>query len=283
MEQKIAIITGADGGMGTAITKTVVNAGFHVVMACRNMEKAAKVKDKLEKETGATIDLQELDLASVASVLRFADEMKSRYTRIDLLLNNAGTLCHFPKETVDHLEYTVGVNYFGHYVLSYELLPLMGEGTRVVSMVSLTYRFGVIRDTLFTPRTKADFNRFTTYSDSKLALLYFTLDAAEAWKDKGIKVNCADPGIVDTEIITMGNKVVDTMCNLLFRPIIRKPLKGAASLLHLALSEETKDLTGQCFASKKPVTISSKVLNNPRRQWLHEKTEELLAEIKRTL
>ena len=80
MEQKIAIITGADGGMGTAITKTVVNAGFHVVMACRNMEKAAKVKDKLEKETGATIDLQALDLASVASVLRFANEMKSRYT-----------------------------------------------------------------------------------------------------------------------------------------------------------------------------------------------------------
>ena len=247
------------------------------------MEKAAKVKDKLEKETGATIDLQELDLASVASVLRFADEMKSRYTRIDLLLNNAGTLCHFPKETADHLEYTVGVNYFGHYVLSYELLPLMGEGTRVVSMVSLTYRFGVIRDTLFTPRTKANFNRFTTYSDSKLALLYFTLDAAEAWKDKGIKVNCADPGIVDTEIITMGNKVVDTMCNLLFRPIIRKPLKGAASLLHLALSEETKDLTGQCFASEKPVAISPKVLNNPRRQWLHQQTEKVLADIRKAL
>ena len=283
MEQKIAIITGAEGGMGTAITKTVVEAGFHAVMASCRMERAAKVKEKLEKETGANIDLMELDLASVASVLRFAEEVKQRYTHLDLLLNNAGTLCHFPKETTDHLEYTVGVNYFGHYVLANELLPLMGEGARVVNMVSLTYRYGVIRDTLFTPRTKANFNRFTTYSDSKLALLYFTLDAAEAWKEKGIHVNCADPGIVDTEIITMGNKVVDTLCDIFFRPIIRKPLKGAASLLHLALSEETKDLTGQCFASMKPVKISDKILNNPRRQWLHEKTEEVLADIKRSV
>ena len=82
MEQKIAIITGADGGMGTAITKTVVNAGFHVVMACRNMEKAAKVKEKLEKETGQAIDLMELDLASVASVLRFAEAVKQKYQHI---------------------------------------------------------------------------------------------------------------------------------------------------------------------------------------------------------
>ncbi|MBQ9436370.1 MAG: SDR family NAD(P)-dependent oxidoreductase [Bacteroidales bacterium] len=283
MEQKIAIITGADGGMGTAITKTVVGAGFHAVMASCRMERAAKVKEKLEKETGATIELLEMDLASVASVLQFAEQVKQRYDHIDLLLNNAGTLCHFPKETADHLEYTVGVNYFGHYVLSHALLPLMGEGTRVVNMVSLTYRYGVIRDTLFTPRTKANFNRFSTYSDSKLALLYFTLDAAEEWKEKGIRVNCADPGIVDTEIITMGNKVIDTLCDIFFRPIIRTPLKGAASLLRLALSEDTKDLTGQCFASEKPVAISPKVLNNPRRQWLHQQTEKVLADIRKAL
>lgn len=283
MEKKIAVITGADGGMGIAITKKVMEAGFHVIMASCRMARATQVKEKLEYEMGEEIELIEMDLASVASVLRFVDEVKQKHKHIDLLLNNAGTLCHEPKETSDHLEYTVGVNYFGHYVLSHALLPLMGEGTRVVSMVSLTYRFGVLRDTLFTPRTRANFNRFTTYSDSKLALLYFTLDAAETWKDKGIVVNCADPGIVDTEIITMGNRVVDTLCDIFFRPIIRKPLKGAASLLHLALSEETGNLTGQCFASMKQVSISQKILQNPKRQWLRTKTEDLLAAIKQTL
>lgn len=283
MEKKIAIVTGADGGMGTAITTTVTKAGFHVVMACRCLEKASVVKEKIEKETGTEIDLVQVDLASVASILRCVEEIKSKYDHIDLLLNNAGTLCHKPETTVDNLERTVGVNYFGHYVWSHALLPLMGEGTRVVNMVSLTYKYGRIHDDIFTPRTEKNFNRFSTYSDSKLAFLYFTLDAAEAWKDKGIVVNCADPGIVSTNIIRMGNKVVDTLCDIFFRPIIRKPLQGAATLLHLALSEETKNVTGQCYASKKRLNISDKIINNPRRQWLHEKTEEVLAEIKRSL
>ena len=283
MDKKIAIVTGADGGMGTAITQTVAKAGFHVVMACRNLEKASVVKSQIEKETGTEIDLVQVDLASVASILRCVEEIKNRYDHISLLLNNAGTLCHKPETTIDNLERTVGVNYFGHYVWSHALLPLMGDGTRVVNMVSLTYKYGRIRDNIFTPRTKKNFNRFSTYSDSKLAFLYFTLDAAEAWKEKGIVVNCADPGIVSTNIIRMGNKVVDTLCDIFFRPIIRKPLQGAATLLHLALSEETKDITGQCFASKKRIKISDKILNNPRRQWLHEKTEEVLAEIKRSL
>ena len=81
----------------------------------------------------------------------------------------------------------------------------------------------------------------------------------------------------------MGNKVIDTLCDIFFRPIIRTPLKGAASLLRLALSDDTKDLTGQCFASEKPVAISPKVLNNPRRQWLHQQTEKVLADIRKAL
>ena len=279
---KIAIITGADGGMGQEHTRAVAMAGYEVVMACRNPKKAEPLCRQIQGETGGRIQVLGLDLASFSSIYNFVDEIRRQYTHIDLLLNNAGTLLHHADQTEDGIERTVGVNYLGHYVLTRLLLPLIPEGSRIVSMVSLTIRFGKIDHDIFTPVDQEHFNRFTVYSDSKLALLYFTLDLAEELKDRNILVNCADPGIVSTNIIRQGNKVVDKLCDIFFRPIIYKPAKGASTMLYIALTPGV-DVTGKCFARKKPIRLRDKMINNPYRQALHEKTEEVILEISRRI
>ncbi|MEG1555122.1 MAG: SDR family NAD(P)-dependent oxidoreductase [Bacteroidales bacterium] len=276
MNKEVAIITGANGGMGSVITKTVAKAGYEVVMACKDMDKAKILRNRIAQETGASIILLELNLASFDSIQNFTNELKQRYSRIKLLLNNAGTLCHHPEHTVENIEMTIGVNYLGHYLLSHLLLPLLGNGSRVVNMVSLTYKYGKITPTVFHPIDQKHFNRFRTYSDSKRAFFYFTMDAAEAWKEKGISVNCADPGIVNTNIICMGNKFVDKLCDLLYRPVIKTPVEGAATLLKLALSPEMEGKTGLCCANQKETIIKKEILTSPERDLLRKLTTDIV-------
>lgn len=276
MEQKLAIITGAGGGMGSSLTRDVANAGYKVIMACHSAEKARPRYEQLKQETKGELVLEQLDLGSFESIKNFANKISEQYQHIDLLLNNAGTLCHHADETTEHFERTVGVNYLGHYLLSHLLFPLMGQGTRVVNMVSLTIKYGHLKPTLFEPVDNQHFNRFTTYSDSKKALYYFTLDAAEAWKPYGITVNCSDPGIVSTDIIRMGNKVVDTLCDIFFRPIIKTPDQGASTMLRLALDPSLEGQTGGRYINRKLRPVSEKFMNSPEREMLRKLTDEIM-------
>ncbi len=276
--KKVAIITGADGGMGQEHTKAVAHAGYEVVMACRDIDKAQKICQELTQQYGYNICVIKLDLASFRSIFDFVTEIKKKYTHVELLLNNAGVLCHYPEETQDGIESTIGVNYLGHYYLTKQLVCLMPKGSRIVNMVSLTYKYGKITDDMFLPVDKKHFNRFSTYSNSKLALLYFTMDAALALKDLGIKVNCADPGIVSTNIIRMGNVVVDKLCDWFFRPIIRQPQSGAATMLYLALTPDL-EVTGGCFANKKQIRLKRELLDNPKRKQLKKQTDRIISEI----
>ena len=107
-EQRLAVITGADGGMGTEITKAVARAGYRVIMACYNPEKRKAVCKQLVEETGnREIEVRAIDLASLASVAAFADRLLSEEGALSLLMNNAGTLETGYHRTEDNLERTV--------------------------------------------------------------------------------------------------------------------------------------------------------------------------------
>lgn len=277
MEQKLAIITGANGGMGSTLIRDVAKAGYTVIMACRDLAKSTPIYEKIKNETQGNIILKQLDLGSFDSIRNFAQDIKDNFQHIDLQLNNAGTLCHQPEQSAENYEKTVAVNYLGHYLLTNLLLPLMGPGSRIVNMVSLTVRYGHLKPTLFQPVDEKHFNRFSTYSDSKKAFFYFTLDAAEAWKDRGITVNCADPGIVSTNIIRMGNAVVDKLCDLFFRPLIKTPTQGASTMLRLALDPSLEGQTGGFYVNKKLKKVSPKIVNSPEREMLRQLTVEIMA------
>ena len=221
MEKKLAVITGADGGMGTEITRAVASAGYRVIMACCNLVRAAEKRNLLMAETGnADIEVQFIDLASLASVASFARKMVERGEQITLLMNNAGTMETGLHITEDGLERTVSVNYVGPYLLTRKLLPLMGAGSRIVNMVSCTYAIGKLDfPDFFLRGRKGSFWRIPIYSNTKLALTLFTLELAARVRERGIVVNAADPGIVSTDIITM-HMWFDSLTDILFRPFI---------------------------------------------------------------
>jgi len=273
---KVAIITGADGGMGQILTLEVAKAGFYVIMACHDPQKAAPVFQKLQIQSGGKMRLLSLSLNSFTSISTFVEIVKKEYGHVDLLLNNAGTLCHTAATTEEGVEMTMGVNYLGTYLLTHLLLSLMKEGAHIVNMGSLSYRWFKLNANIFKPNT-GRFERFKPYSQSKRALLFFTLDAAEACYNRGIRVNYADPGIVSTKIIRMGIPFVDKLCDIFFRPLIKSPEKGAATMLYLALSSEIKNETGTYYANKKSIPISRKFKMSAERTLLRTLTLNLLA------
>ncbi len=274
MNKGIAVITGADGGMGREITRAVAEAGYPIIMVCYTTQKGTKVKNEIIEATGnKNIELMQADLSSMQSVAELADKILEKQQPIALLMNNAGTMQTKLQITNDQIERTVAVNYLAPYLLTRKLLPLMGKGTRVVSMVSCTYAIGrVDLPYFFDKGRKGAFWRIAIYSNTKLALLLFTLSMSALTKDTGICFNAADPGIVSTPIITM-HAWFDPLTDVLFRPFIRKPREGADTAIRLLLDKENEGKTGTFNLSGHTKALSDKYINHPKKELLWAESE----------
>ena len=278
MKQKLAVITGADGGMGMEITRAVAAAGYKVIMACRDPEIAEEKRQLIMRETGnIALEIVPVNLASLSSTASFANELLQRGEAITLLMNNAGTMETKRRITEDGLERTVSVNYVAPYLLTRKLLPLMGEGSRIVNMVSCTYAIGKLDfPDFFLRGKKGAFWRIPIYSNTKLALTLFTIALSKKVKEKGIIVNAADPGIVSTKIITM-HMWFDPLTDIFFRPFIRTPRQGAATAISLLLDEDAGKRTGTLNVSCHPKQLSEKFFHHVQMKELWDRTEEIVA------
>lgn len=278
MKQKLAVITGADGGMGMEITRAVATAGYKVIMACRDPEIAEEKRQLIMRETGnIALEIVPVNLASLSSTASFANELLQRGEAITLLMNNAGTMETRRCITEDGLERTVSVNYVAPYLLTRKLLPLMGEGSRIVNMVSCTYAIGKLDfPDFFLRGKKGAFWRIPIYSNTKLALTLFTIALSKKVKEKGIIVNAADPGIVSTKIITM-HMWFDPLTDIFFWPFIRTPRQGAATAISLLLDEDAGKRTGTLNVSCHPKQLSEKFFHHVQMKELWDKTEDIVA------
>lgn len=275
---KLAIITGADGGMGYEETRAVAQAGYRVIMACYCPKRALPKCEKLRAETGnPDIEVMGIDLANLALVRSFALEVRRRFSHLDLLMNNAGTMETGYHYTVDGLERTIQVNYVGPFLLTHLLLPLMDRGSRIVNMASLVVPWGRLRFPQFFERGTSlrCWMRCFPYFNSKLAVALFTIRLAERLGERGITVNAADPGIVSTEIIRM-QMFFDPLTDLIFRPFIRTPRQGADTAIHLLLDEDKAAQTGTFNRSNHAVPWKIKRAERARMQELWDLTEEIV-------
>ena len=275
---RVAIITGAGTGMGFEEAKAVAAKGYYTVMACHHPAEAEARRQEIIRETGTgNVEIIGLELADLSDVRRFADEIKARFDRVDLLMNNAGTIQTGFHLTPDNIEHTVSVNYVGPYLLTRLLLPLMGEGSRIVNMASLTYWMGRLDfPEFFTRGRKKGFHRIHIYCNTKLAITLFTFQLAKLMKDRGITVNAADPWMVSTNIIRMHIPVVDFLADIFFRPVIYTPRKGADTAIRLLLDEDKAGQTGTYNRSNRILDVGEKYFHHRQMQELWDRTEDIV-------
>ncbi len=202
---RVAIVTGANSGIGFEAAAALAERGARVVLAVRNLGKGESALGQIARRTpGAEVTLQELDLSSLASVAKAADELRATCPRIDLLINNAGVMYPPKQTTADGFELQFGTNHLGHFALTGLLLDrlLPVEGSRVVAVSSIAHNIqaGIHFDDLQWERS---YNRVAAYGQSKLANLMFVYELQRrlaATNAPTIAV-AAHPGISNTELM----------------------------------------------------------------------------------
>jgi len=200
---RIAVITGANSGLGYETSRLLAAKGAHIVMACRNISKAESAKNDILKETpNASLELMTLDLASLDSVRNFAREYLAKYDQLHMLFNNAGVMAMPRRETEDGFEMQFGVNHLGHFALTGLLLPaiLSTPDARVVTTTSTAQHTGDVNfDDLMGEK---DYSRYGAYSQSKLANVLFAFELQRKFEAAGANAQSftAQPGLAFTDL-----------------------------------------------------------------------------------
>ena len=204
---KLAIITGANSGIGYFTALELAKAGANVILACRNAEKGAAAAAKINALAPGRAVFEPLDLSRLASVHDFAARFKAAHGTLDLLINNAGVMAPPARQTTaDGFELQFGVNFLGHFALTALLLPTLmkAPAPRVIQLSSIAHRQG--RIDLADLQSARAYKPWRAYSQSKLAMLMFAMELqrradAGGW---GLLSLAAHPGIARTELIANG-------------------------------------------------------------------------------
>jgi NAD(P)-dependent dehydrogenase (short-subunit alcohol dehydrogenase family) len=278
---KVVVVTGSNVGIGLETAVGVAAQGATTVLACRNQDKAeAAAKEVTRRTWNDDVHVVALDLADLASVAAAADNILSRWPRLDVLVNNAGGTWSGRQATVQGFEYTFGVNHLGHFYLTNLLLPRLETGApaRVVNLTSVGHHFarhGMRFDDL---QSEHGYDAMEAYCRSKLANVLFTRELAKRLGDRPVTVNAAHPGPVRsgfgmdgdlTGFMGFGMKLV--------RPFEISATRGAKTSIYLASSPAVTDKTGMYWVRSKPGHMSRLARDDAAAARLWTESERLLS------
>ena len=240
---RVAIVTGANTGIGLETAKTLARKGAAVVLACRSVKKGeAAVADIKTGGIKGSVELELLDLANLESVRTFVERLRKRHDRLDLLINNAGVMMPPASKTQDGFELQFGVNHLGHFALTGLLADLLlaSAGSRVVTVSSEAHKWGTM-DFEDLQWEQKPYKRVAAYGQSKLANLLFTYELQRRFDEAGVQTLAlaAHPGWTATDL--QRNAGLFRALNPLFA---MKPWKGALPTLRAATG---KDVVGGQF------------------------------------
>jgi NAD(P)-dependent dehydrogenase (short-subunit alcohol dehydrogenase family) len=260
---RIAVVTGANGGLGLEIARALAGAGATVVMAARDPDRAAAARDViLASHPDAQLELVPLDLASLASVADAAAAIARDRDRIDLLINNAGVMAVPERATQDGFEMQFGVNHLGHWALTARLLPLLlaAGGARIVTLTSTAHHFGRAVDP-DNPHLRGHYGPWRAYCQSKLANFHFGIglqrELARAGADAASLI--AHPGLSNTElqarsVTATGGGWSQRFFHVLAQRTGMTPAQGALSPLRAATDPGARggELYGPLYVNNGP-------------------------------
>jgi NAD(P)-dependent dehydrogenase (short-subunit alcohol dehydrogenase family) len=278
MQGKTVFITGATNGIGQAAALALAKMGATVIVGGRSVEKTERVVEQIRAESGnPNVRKAIADLALPAQVRELAAEIRQRYDRLDILINNAGAFFSRRQFTSDGLEMTFALNHLGGFLLTNLLLDLLkgSAPARIINVSSEAQQAGSVNWEDVEMRNGP--NGFAAYASSKLYNLLFTLELARRLEGTGVTANAMHPGFVATGFSRNNGRLFNIGMTLV-SPFIRTPEQGADTIVYLASSPDVANVTGRYYFSRRQIKAKDVVTyENARRLW--EATEAVLERV----
>lgn len=271
MEGKICLVTGATGGIGKETARALVAQGGTVILVARDKQRGEAVRQELSaghRGADGRIHLHLADMSSYTAVQQLVGDIKTKFDRLHVLVNNAGAIFMQRQLSLDGLEMTFALNHLGYFWLTTGLLELLQASApaRIINVSSDAHRTAQLvgEDWQMTQ----GYRGFGAYSLSKLANVLFTYELARQLTDKGVTVNALHPGFVGSNF-GKNNGLMMRWVMTLLRPFALSNTQGAKTSIYLATSTEVNGVTGKYFARQKAVPSShaSYDTTTARRLW----------------
>jgi len=251
MKNKICLVTGATSGIGQATAMGLAQMGAIAIVAGRDEKRCQNTVAHIKRETGnPNVDYLLADLSVQDQVHRLAEEFKSRYQHLDVLVNNAGAIHFFRRVSADGIEMNFALNHLAYFLLTNLLLDRLRDSTpaRIVNVASNSH-YGQHLD-FDNLQLKRGYNPMRAYGRSKLCNLYFTYELARRLEGTGVTVNAMHPGFVATNMAANNGWLVR-----LFLPLVHRnsltPEQGASTAVYLASSPDVEGVTGKYFVRER--------------------------------
>ncbi|MEK7431804.1 MAG: SDR family oxidoreductase [Cyanobacteriota bacterium] len=277
LKGKICIVTGSNSGIGKVTALEIAKMGATVIMVSRDRNKGEKALEEVRNLSGnKDVELMLCDFASQKSIRKFAEEFKSKYQKLHILVNNAGLILTEKTITEDGIESTFAINHIGYFLLTELLLDVIRESTpaRIVNVSSDAHKTGHIDfDDINFERKK--YSSIGAYCNSKLANILFTRELAKRLKGTKITVNCLHPGVISSNFGSNTSGILGFLVKIA-KPFFTTVEKGAETQIYLATSPQVEDVTGEYFSKKKVAYTTSEANNEGIAKKLWDVSNEMI-------
>ena len=248
---KVVIVTGGNSGIGFETAKNLAERGAHVILACRDTQRAEEAVKKIINISGnKNVEYRHLDLASFNSVRQFSADILKTVKRLDVLVNNAGAGGMGNIKSEDGNQIGIQVNYFSTFLLTNLLLPLLKSSapSRIVNVSSIMYKYGELNfDNL---NMEKNWNDFSVYANSKLYMNLMTIELSRRLKGSNVTVNCLHPGIAATNIFrNIKTNIIRNIVKAMVSYTFLSDWEAAQTSIYVAVSPELQNITGKYFSN----------------------------------
>jgi NAD(P)-dependent dehydrogenase (short-subunit alcohol dehydrogenase family) len=273
MQGKVCLVTGATSGIGLETARALARRDATVVVLSRSRQRCEATADALRADTGnPRVEPLVADLSAQAEVRRAASEFQERFSRLDVLVNNAGAAYMKRQESVDGIEMTWALNHLGYFLLTNLLVDLLKRSApaRVVNVASDAHRYPK-RIEFDEIQAQGRYRTFHRYGISKLANVLFTRELARRLEGTGVTVNALHPGLVATNF----GAGTPWFVQWTFRLWGLSPERGARTAIYLATSPEVEGVSGKYFYKEKEVPPAATALDDALAGRLWEVSEAM--------
>jgi NAD(P)-dependent dehydrogenase (short-subunit alcohol dehydrogenase family) len=257
MKGKVILITGATNGIGLEAARALGRSGARLAIVGRSADKTNATADLLRRDTGADVTPLIADLSQQADIRALAADFKTRFDRLDVLINNAGAYFNSKQVTADGFEMTFALNHLSYFLLTHLLLDIVKDSApaRIINVSSNAHKFGGIDFDNLQAETR--YGGMTAYGQSKLENILFTYELARRLEGTGVTVNALHPGVVRTGF-GKNNGALLTFAMNIFQGISGiSAEQGADTIIYLASSPEVADVSGKYFYKRRAIKSSA--------------------------